>query len=215
KHHWLGIPWCSIWAPEPHAVSGALVIEIRDAANGQPVCPPLRDHEWAIWDMAFSPNSDRPRLASASAEGTVRIWDVTGKQIVEPPLRHGTNDVRCVAFGKDGRFLASGAKDHVVKVWDTQTWKLFDERPDLTAAVQCVAFHPKESSVLAWGGSDSTVRVWKVGTKEIYTLRGHKKWVKSVAFSPDGEWLASARLDGTVKIWKTPSLPESTEVADQ
>jgi WD40 repeat protein len=138
----------------------------------------------------------------------------TGKQNVEPPLRHG-NAVQSVAFSQDGRFLASGGGDHVVKVWSTQTWKLLAELPDLTAAVACVAFHPRDSSVLAWGGSDSTVHVWKVGIREIYTLHGHRSWVESIAFSPDGEWLASASLDGTVKIWKTPSLTESTEVADQ
>jgi WD40 repeat protein len=183
------------------------VIEIRDAATGQPVCPPLRDHDWAIWDMAFSPNSDRPRLASACQEGTVRIWDVnTGRQIVNPPLHH-TAGARCVAFSQDGRFLASGGSDHVVKVWDTQAWNLFDERPEPMAAVQCVAFHPKESSLLAWGGRGSAVRFWKVGTQKIHTLHGHQSWVLSVAFSPDGEWIASASLDGTVRVWKTPPLP--------
>jgi WD40 repeat protein len=190
-------------------------IEIRNATTGQEVCPPLREHDWAIFDMAISPHADGPRLASGSVDGTVRIWDVkTGKQIVESPLRQG-NTVQSVAFSQDGRFLASGGGDHVIKVWSTQTWKLFAELSDLAAAVDCVAFHPKESNVLAWGGSDSTVRVWKVGTKEIYTLRGHRRWVKSIAFSPDGEWLASASLDGTVKIWKTPPLAESSQVADQ
>jgi WD40 repeat protein/serine/threonine protein kinase len=191
------------------------VIEIRNATTGQGVCSPLRDHDWAISEMAISPHADGPRLASGSVDGTVRVWDVkTGKQIVQPPLCHG-NDVQSVAFSQDGRFLASGGRDHVVKVWSTQTWKLFGELPDLTAAVICVAFHPRDSSVLAWGGSDSTVRVWKVGTKEIHALRGHRSWVESVAFSPDGEWLASASLDGTVKIWKTPPLAEATEVANQ
>jgi WD40 repeat protein len=191
------------------------IMEIRNATTGQEVCPPLRGHDWAIWDIALSPHADGPRLASASAEGTVRIWDVkTGKQIVEPPLRHG-NAVRCVAFSQDGRFLASGGSDHVVKVWSTQTWKLYHELPDRTAAVRCVAFHPRDSSVLAWGGTDSTVRVWEVGTREIHARHGHRSWVESVAFSPDGGWLASASLDGTVKIWKTPSLAGSTEVADK
>jgi WD40 repeat protein len=189
-------------------------MEIRNTTTNQEVCPILRGHDWAILDIALSPHADRLLLASGSAEGTVRIWDVkTGKQIVEPPLRHGSG-VHCVAFSQDGRFLASGGFDHVVKVWSTQTWKLFVELPDLTAAVDCVAFHPKDSRVLAWGGTDSTARVWKVGTRELHTLHGHTSWVESIAFSPDGGWLASASLDGTVKIWKTPKRLESTGEAD-
>jgi WD40 repeat protein len=174
----------------------------------------LRGHSWVIHDLAFSPDSDTPRLASASMDGTVRIWSVrTGEQIVDPPLPHLL--ARCVAFSADGQLLASGGDDCLVKIWDARSWKLLHEFPDLTARVHSIVFHPKGHRVLAWGGTDGTVKVWNVGTKEIRMLHGHTSWVESVAFSPDGAWLASASLDGTVKIWKTPSLPESTEVADK
>jgi WD40 repeat protein len=82
--------------------------------------------------------------------------------------------------------------------------------PDPTGAVQCVAFGPNRR--LAWGSTDGTVKVWDGPDTETHILRGHTSWVQAVAFSLDGNWIASASLDGTVKIWQPP--PE-TEVAQK
>jgi WD40 repeat protein/serine/threonine protein kinase len=189
------------------AVGGEFSLVILDARSGHSIRT-LRGHKSYIRAVAFSPDSRR--LASGSADGTVRIWDVAmGKAIVDPPLRH-RGFVSTAAFNPDGRLLASAGDDRIVKVWDTTTWKEVQTLRDPTGGVFSLAFH-KDGRLVAWGGTDSTIKIGDVKTGEVlHTLRGHTSWVESVAFSPDGEWIASASLDGTVKLWKAPALPEAT-----
>jgi WD40 repeat protein len=189
------------------AVGAHFAIEIRDIRDA-PIGRTIRTlpgHSWAIPALAFHPDPALARLASASADGTMRIWDVTGaREIIR--RRHGAH-VMGVAFSGDGRYVASGSSNRSVKVWDAETGELQETLPDPTGAAQCVAFHPNNDRVLVWGSSDATVKVGNWRSQQIHTLRGHTRWVESVAFSPDGEWIASASLDRTVKLWKTPSLP--------
>jgi WD40 repeat protein len=55
---------------------------------------------------------------------------------------------------------------------------------------------------VATGSLDGTVKLWDVASgNELATLKGHKSWVNSVAFTADGTLLATGSSDGTVKLW--------------
>ncbi len=64
---------------------------------------------------------------------------------------------------------------------------------------------------MASGSDDYRVKLWSLESqKEVTTLQGHRKSVYSVAFSPDGKYLASGSTDKTVKLWSVESQKEVT-----
>lgn len=65
--------------------------------------------------VAFSP--DGIRLASGSADQTVRLWDVKAKQCLRVLTGH-SNWVWSVAFSSDSNYLTSGSEDRTMRLWD-------------------------------------------------------------------------------------------------
>ena len=136
--------------------------------------------------------------------------------------------VCALSYSADGERLASGGFDCLVKVWDTATWECLHSLSHWRA-VFAVAFSPLDAGGrerwLASGSSDRTVRVWDADSgeerlrlrghhstsgctchstpppRELCILDGHGDCVSAVAFSPDGDVLASCGIDRACKLW--------------
>ncbi|GHO72757.1 hypothetical protein KSD_05280 [Ktedonobacter sp. SOSP1-85] len=64
-----------------------------------------------------------------------------------------------------------------------------------------------DDSRIAAAGSDWTVQVWNAQTgAQLLTYQGHRDTAWSVAWSPDGNFLASGSADHTIQIWEAPRL---------
>ncbi|KZT68741.1 WD40 repeat-like protein [Daedalea quercina L-15889] len=180
---------------------------IWDVETGHTVGHPLEGHTARVNLIAFSPNGEL--IASASDDGTIRVWDVRpgmGAPASRPPMIHGER-VISVAFSPDGGRIASGSQDGTIWVWNTEICDIIWEQClGHKGWVRSVTFSADGQHIVS-ASRDKTIRVWnaEAGGMIGQELRGHTGSVESAVFSPNGKLIASSSYDTTIHVWNVES----------
>ena len=105
--------------PAAPAVARSSMIEALETTQLAGVVGILHGDTGPVDSVAFG--SDGRTLASGSADGTARVWDVATRKQLGSPLTASTLPVTSVAFSPDGRTLAVGGAYGTVQLWDLAT----------------------------------------------------------------------------------------------
>lgn len=160
--------------------------------------------------LAIHPEGDI--LASGHKFGTIKLWNLKTGTLLETIPAHtrvsnqvpgrSSSSVSVLAYTPDGNTLVSGSYDRTIKVWHRITGQLaYPPLRGHTGRIEAIAIHPN-GEILASASRDG-VRLWNLQTGELLAvLRGYGDWVKSLAFSRDGQFLATGGFDGSIRIWQ-------------
>ena len=154
----------------------------------------LAEHGSAVRDVAVG--GQVGLAASVGDDATLRLWEPSAGRLLRT-IRH-PQQVGAVAFSDDGKTLASGAADGVIRLWNSDTGALRKELHGHQGPIAALAFHPRAPTLLS-GGRDGTLRRWSLDDGKGLVLHRTKSTstltLNNVVFSPSGDQILFAAAD--------------------
>ncbi|OUC93904.1 TIR domain-containing protein [Streptosporangium minutum] len=190
-------------------------IVMWDLENNRPFAL-IKGHRGTVTGLSFNAKADM--LASAAADGTVKLWRpgeaaVQSKATVTLAVPGRPGRFTPVAFSPDGRFIAAGTYGDTIGgavVWDVRTRRVVHRLNGHYTPVHALAFLGHSGGLLATGGADNRVLLWDLADEKIVDrYEAHTGPVTAIAPSKDSRTLYTAAWDGNVILWDPLGAPVS------
>ncbi len=163
------------------------------------------------WDYvrAVQFSADGSTLFTASDDGPIRVWQISSPRLLGV-LKGHPSCVRALAlFDHDRGLVSAGREDGTLRIWNLPKWE--DERTLTVEPVRALPPHPAwlhdvavapQTKLAVVAGRNGAIRQVNLETGNVErTFDGHEGRVWSICFSPDGQHIATAGEDQTIRIW--------------
>jgi WD40 repeat protein len=149
---------------------------------------------------AFDPSGQI--IATAGQDQTVRFWD---GQTGAPQAKRLEAAGQAVAFGPDGTTIATGGSK--ILIWDVASATVIRElEGHRTTRIHTLECDQRGTRLLSSGWDDHVAKIWDTSTGQLLVnLEGHTRRLTAAKFSPEGDYVATASLDGTARLWDAKS----------
>ncbi|KAI5966692.1 TUP1 [Candida theae] len=170
------------------------------------------DHSSVVCCVRFSKDG---KFIATGCNKTTQVFNVETGELVakliddssnsetkedDTPSSNGDLYIRSVCFSPDGKLLATGAEDRLIRIWDLTTKRIIKVLRGHEQDIYSLDFFP-DGERLVSGSGDRSVRIWSWRSSQCSLTLSIEDGVTTVAVSPDGKLIAAGSLDRTVRVW--------------
>jgi len=145
-------------------------------------------------------SSSSSNVIAFDSKNKIELYDIASRKNIKG-LDGSSKNIRAISFSSDGKILVSGDEDGQVMVWSWQESDSPEQCFQTLTSVNTIAIN-SEKEFIAVGTESPKIVIINLSSRKVYCeLDGHLKAINSLAFCPDGQILASASKDDTIKLW--------------